>query len=377
MLLAECIATLEDWFPPALAESWDNVGLLLGDRHGVVERIMTCLTVTEQTATEAVREQADLVISHHPIFFRPIQRFTVDGADSAVYLLARHGIAVYSPHTALDNAMRGINQQLAERLGLTDIGPLRARGIHHRADQSFDKYKLVVFVPTEDLAAVQLAMFNAGAGNIGEYSECSFRVQGIGTFLGSENSHPTIGQAGQREDAPEWRLEVMMPAAKVQAVVAAMVQAHSYEEPAYDLYPLGDVRAGFGMGRCGRLPVPMALRDVATHTKRLLGSKHAAYVGDPNMMVQTVGVACGAGADFLADARRARCDVLVTGEARFHQALSAESMDLGLIIAGHYASERFALDDLAHHLGEQWPTLRVWASHDELDPLHPIDSNDD
>src|SRR5262245_25707096 len=230
--IASVIQFLGELAPPSLAADWDNVGLLLGDRAAAVQRIMTCLTVTPESAAEAVESNVQLIVTHHPILFRPTQRLTSDTPEGRTLLtLVRADVAVYSPHTAYDNTRDGINDALARRLGLTDIAPLRAR-------DGAQECKVVVFVPDSDLARVSDALFAAGAGNIGQYSQCSFRLAGTGTFFGSDATKPTVGEKGRREEVNEWRLEAVCPEAAVEQVVAALRKAHSYEEPAYDVYPL-------------------------------------------------------------------------------------------------------------------------------------------
>lgn len=363
MTVGEVARTLDRWFPPFLAEPWDNVGLLLGDPDREVGRVMTCLTVTPDSAEEAVREGADLVVSHHPILFRGVKRLTADGPDAPVLRLARGDVVVYSPHTAFDNGAGGINDQIAERLGLEEAAPIRPAG-------GPGKVKLVVFVPDSDLARVQQAMFEAGAGIIGEYADCSYRSTGTGTFRGSEQSHPAIGQAGRREEVSEQRLEVLVPRRRVASVVRAMVQAHSYEEPAFDIYPLDPSDWRLGSGRWGRLPAESSLAALADLLRRVLPAARVDWVGAADRRCRSVAIACGAGADFLDDAGRLGCDVLVTGEARFHQCLAAQASGLSLLMAGHYATERFALETLAQRIAGEWPNLVVWPSRDEEEPLH-------
>ena len=223
---------LDQFAPSFLAADWDNVGLLLGDRSASVQRIMTCLTVTPEVVREAVESKVQLIVTHHPILFRPIQRLTTDTPEGRMLLsVIQARVAVFSPHTAFDNTAGGINDTLAKRLDLIDVVPLRRR-------EGIRQCKIVVFVPDADLARVSDAMFQAGAGRIGEYSQCSFRIAGTGTFFGSDAAHPTIGQKGRREEVSECRLEVLCPESHLQSVIDAMRLAHSYEEPAYDVYPL-------------------------------------------------------------------------------------------------------------------------------------------
>src|SRR5262249_14856041 len=271
--VADAIAFLEEFAPPSLAAEWDNVGLLLGDRQARVKRIMTCLTVTPESAAEAVEARAQLIVTHHPILFRPAKRLTTANAEGRMLLsLIRAGVAVYSPHTAFDNTRGGINDAIARRLGLTDVAPLR-RGEGPR------QCKVVVFVPDKDLGRVSDALFAAGAGQIGQYSECSFRLAGTGTFFGSDATNPTVGQKGRRADVSEWRLEAVCPEYRVEQAAAAMRRAHSYEEPAYDVYPLRPAGSPVGEGRVGRLARAVPLAELAQTARKELGAN----------LVQTVG----------------------------------------------------------------------------------------
>jgi dinuclear metal center YbgI/SA1388 family protein len=363
LTVADAIEFLDQLAPPALAADWDNVGLLLGDGSAELERLMTCLTVTPESAAEAIEAKAQLVVTHHPILFRPIKRLTSATPEGRMLLaLVRAGIAVYSPHTAFDNAGGGINEILSGRLQMKELTSLR-RGKRLR------EYKLVVFVPDSDLARVSDALFAAGAGNIGQYSECSFRVPGTGSFFGSATTHPAVGQKGRREEVPEWRLEVICAETALEQAITAMRGAHSYEEPAYDVYPLAPKSFLHGEGRIGTLPELMRLEQLAQTTKALLDCKQMQVAGDADRLVRTVAIACGAGGELLADAVHARADVFVTGELRFHDYLSARAAGLALLLPGHYATERLGVEELAARLQKQWPELQIWASRREQDPV--------
>src|SRR5262245_1017000 len=251
--VAAIVEYLEQFAPPSLAADWDNVGLLLGDRGAEVRRVLTCLTVTPESAAEAVETKTQLVITHHPILFRAVKRLTGDTPEGRILCsLVRAGVAVYSPHTAFDNTRGGINESLAARLSLVEVSGLRPLDGPRQC-------KLVVFVPDADLGKVSDALFAAGAGQIGQYRECSYRLHGTGTFFGSEGTNPAVGEKGRREEVSEWRLEVVCPEERVSAAVAAMRRAHSYEEPAYDVYPLRPGKSATGVGRIGRLPAPTGL----------------------------------------------------------------------------------------------------------------------
>jgi len=255
MILADLCDFLDALAPLRLAADWDNVGLLVGDRLQTVSRMMTCLTVTPAVAAEAIRGQADLVVTHHPLPFRPLKRLTTDEPTGRLLLdLIRAGVSIYSPHTALDSAAQGINQQLAEGLGLVEIQPL---------------------VPADDL----------------------------------------------------------------------------------------------GAGRCGRLVQAQTLGQVAARLKQFLKIGNVAAVGDLQRPIKRIGIACGSGGELLDAAIAARCDLFLTGEARLHTCYEAEARGIALLLAGHYASERFGVEKLAEILGGQFPSLATWASRDERDPL--------
>lgn len=361
--VADFVAALQAIAPLSLAADWDNVGLLLGEPAAPVQRAMTCLTVTPESTAEAIEAGVQLVVSHHPILFRPVKQLTTATAEGRMLLnLVQAGVAVYSPHTAFDNCVGGINDLLAQKLGLTRVMPLRT-------ERSATACKIVVFVPDKDLAKVSDAMFAAGAGQIGQYRECSFRLAGTGTFFGGESTNPTIGERGRREEVSEWRLEVLCADALADRVIAAMRSAHSYEEPAYDVYPLRPERGKAGTGRLGILPAPMPLAAFAGLVKSTLPAAKVELVGPADRAVERVALACGAAAEFLADAGVRNADVFLTGEARFHDALAAEARRIALVLPGHYATERPGVEMLAERLAQQFPNVPIWASRRERDPL--------
>jgi len=371
--VGDVTAWLEQFAPSRLAEAWDNVGLLWGDPDALVQRVMTCLTVTSTTAAEAIQEQAGLIVSHHPVLFRATKKIRADLPETGhLWKLARAGIAIASPHTAFDNTRDGINDIICRRLGLVEVAPLRSFTTDPDQAAGPRSFKVVVFTPEPEREVVLSAAFSAGAGRIGAYEECSFAIPGEGTFFGTELASPTVGQRGRRETIRELRLEFVCPAHKLAAVLAAIRANHSYEEPAIDVYPLHENpredRPPAGAGRIGHFVEPRPLADLALFAGSALGRVPVSIVGDPNRRVIRVAVACGAGDDFLMDAARAGADVLVTGEARFHRALEAEALGIGLLTAGHYATERPGVLELAERIALAFPSLSVWPSRNERDP---------
>ena len=361
--VAEWVCHLEAFAPLATAASWDNVGLLLGDHGSRCDRAMTCLTITNDVVEEAVDERVELIVAHHPILFKGAKNLS-DGTTEGRLLqpLMRAGIAVYSPHTAFDNCPGGINDGLAARFGLQNVRPLRSK-------DSAPDYKLVAFVPKADLIAVSDAVFAAGGGVLGGYEQCSFRSPGKGTFFGTAGTNPTIGQRGHREVVPELRVEFLVPESKLIAAVAGLRNAHSYEEPAFDLYPLKPKRGTAGEGRIGELGADMPLREFAALVKHACRASAIQFVGASDRPVKIVALACGAAGEYLQDALRMEADAFVTGEARFHDLLTAEAAGIVLVLPGHYASERPGVEDLAERLKKAFPSAEVWASRYERDPL--------
>jgi dinuclear metal center YbgI/SA1388 family protein len=328
---------------------------------------MTCLTVTPRSADEAIAEGAQAIVSHHPVLFKATKSLRADRPETSyLWRLARAGVAILSPHTAFDNTTGGINDGLVRRIGLVDVEALRP-------SPPSSRHKIVVFAPKEDCENVLSAAFAEGAGRIGAYEQCSFGSIGQGTFFGQEGSNPTIGQAGRREVVPEWRLEFVCPGDRLAAVLLAIRNAHSYEEPAIDVYPLGaEGPCGPGSGRIGRLANVESLGEFAGRVARLLDAPATQFVGDPARIVSRVALCCGAGDDFLPDAARLKADVLLTGEARFHRALEADALGIGLVVAGHHATERPGVEDLAVLIATAFPGLTTWASRLEVDPLRPV-----
>lgn len=357
---------LNRFAPLGRAADWDNVGLILGDCSAVVSRLLTCLTVTPEVVDEAVATGVNLIVTHHPMLFKAVQKITDATAEGRMVLkLLRAGVAVYSPHTAFDNCTGGINDQLAQLLDLQEVSSLRPF-------EAARQCKIVVFVPEQDLAAVSDALFSAGAGIIGNYSQCSFRLAGTGTFFGEAESNPTVGERGRREEVSEWRLEAVCPEAAVDQAIAKMRQAHSYEEPAYDVYPLRPSKITGGEGRIGRLPEAMTIEAFAARVRERLACSPVQVVGASGRAVQRIAIACGAAGSYLGDAVKAGADVFLTGEARFHDYLAAQAQGIALVLPGHYATERLGVEALARQLKQQFAELQIEPSQAEKDPVRWI-----
>lgn len=337
--------TVGDWlelvhaaYPPSQAASWDQVGLQVGDPGAPVERVLVSLDVTGAVVDEAADGPPTLVLAHHPLLFRPLASLTPETAAGRTALrAARLGVAVAAAHTNLDVAQdgAGTSDPVAACLELTDTRPLTT-------ELRDGRHKLAAFVPPEAVESVIDALAAAGAGTIGEYERCSFRVRGTGTFRPSQHADPYSGAVGEDAAEEEYRVEMEVPRSRAGAVVRALHAAHPYDEAAYDLLPMV-AGAEVGFGRLGRLPEPLPLGEVADRVRERLPAPHLRFAGDPERRVSTVACAGGAGDGLVPAALAAGADVLVTGDLRHHVTLDALEQGLALVDAGHHATEVAAL----------------------------------
>lgn len=348
MRVSEFYDAMDAIAPFSTAESWDNVGLLVGNRAQEVSRVLLALDMTEAVLDEAKAMGAELVITHHPILFSPLK--TLDSHSLIGKTLAA-GIAVISAHTNLDLAQGGVNDALAQRLKLTGVRPFVQ-------EQSRPYTKVAVFVPAADALAVCDAMTAAGAGTLGNYAGCSFMVRGEGRFLPLEGADPAIGTVGAPETVDEVRLEMICPPDKLAAVLSAMRAAHPYEEPAFDVLHNYALTHSLSLGRVGELEMPMQAEELARFTKAQLGTEGVRYTGC-SRAIETVAVCGGAGGDLLGQAKAMGAQALVTGEVKHHQLLEADALDIALIDAGHFATETVAMVPLRAMLLERLPDADI------------------
>jgi dinuclear metal center YbgI/SA1388 family protein len=353
--------------PTAMAQEWDNVGLLAGDPAAPLRRVLLCIDLTRDVVLEAVRGRCELVMAYHPPIFKPLSSLRADsnGTDALVWECIRNSIAIYTTHTALDAADGGTCDVLARWCGIRVIQP-----IEYVDAPGPTSHKLVVFVPPDEVESVAGAMFDAGAGHIGDYSHCSYRLAGTGTFLGGESTRPTIGKKGRLEYVDEVRLETVVPGARLPDVVTAMIRAHSYEEPAYDICPLHP-NPTRGIGRWGRLPKPIALSRLARKLKRATPATSVQIVGPPDREIRRAVVLVGAAGTIPFRMPLSEHDAIITGEIRHHDALTIHRRNCTAIALGHWASERPALDALADRLAESQPGVAFNISDQDRDPLQP------
>jgi dinuclear metal center YbgI/SA1388 family protein len=361
LTVLDLVQALEAVAPPRFAAPWDNVGLLVGDPTSLVARVLLTVDCTRAVLGEATREACEAVVSYHPPIFSAQKRFV---AGSIAYHAARAGVAIVSPHTALDAADGGTNDVLAEAIGLTARAPLQAAP----GQAAAPAHKLVTFVPAEHVEAVSRALFAAGAGRIGKYSACSFRAAGTGTFFGEEGASPAVGAAGVLEQVSELRLETVLPVASTPAVVEALRRAHPYEEPAFDLVQLAAPDAPRGYGRVGDVPAT-TVRALVDRTKRALGVTSVLVAGDLDAPVTRAAVCAGSGGDLVGDAVAAGAQFFLTGELRHHDALRALDAGLAVACVRHSTSERVALGALEQSLAGRLPGVTLLVSREDREPF--------
>lgn len=368
MTVSDVERLMETWAPHWTAWDRDNVGLQVGIREKKVSRMLVALELNQRVLSEAIHKNVDLIVTHHPLLFHPASSITSsDETGRLVLALAKHKIALYSAHTNLDVAREGVSHALAGALGLQNVkflSPLHDKMV-----------KIVVFVPASHADRVARTMASSGAGIIGNYKECSFRIFGIGTFKGGAESEPFLGSPGTLETVEEIRLEMTAPSASVDSVVRALKRVHPYEEVAYDVYPLHNRSLDMGMGALGDLPRPIALRSFLLSVKKKLKSASLRYVGRLEQRVRTIAVCGGSGSDLLETAVRAQADVFVTADIRYHTFQSAQGM-IALVDAGHWETEQSVLKPLAKKLRDEihqaGQRVTVDVTQHSTNPVHSL-----
>jgi dinuclear metal center YbgI/SA1388 family protein len=333
--VADVIAVLDEAYPPRLAESWDSVGLVCGDPDDVLKSVTVAVDATPAVVDEV--PDTSLLLAHHPLLLRGVDTVAASTPKGAlVHRLIRTGRSLFTAHTNADSARPGVSDALAAALGLG------VEAVLEPATGASDLDKWVIYVPRENTEAVQAAVFEAGAGHIGDYSQCSWSVQGIGQFLPHEGASPAVGSVGNVERVAEDRFEVVAPARNRAAVLAAMRAAHPYEEPAFDIFAMVPLPSDAGLGRIGTLPRPEPLRHFVSRVNAALPrtSWGVRAAGDPDMPVSRVAVCGGAGDSLLSAAASAGVQAYVTADLRHHPADEhRRASDVALIDVAHWASE--------------------------------------
>ena len=359
--IQDVVRHLEQWAPPAYQEEYDNSGLITGNSQWPVTGILTTLDCTENVIEEAMASRCNLIVAHHPIVFRGLKRLTGRNyVERAVIRAIKNDIAIYALHTNLDHVRTGVNHEIANRLGLVNARVL--------APRPGTLAKLVTFVPRTHEGPVVDALHQAGAGQIGNYEYCSFRVAGQGYFRPNENANPHLGQRGELEQVDEIRIEIVFPRQNKDNVLAALRSSHPYEEVAYYYQLIDNGNPDVGAGLVGELPQPLEPKQFLTSLKNNMKTPVIRYTAPPPKAIERVAVCGGAGSFLLPRAIAEGAQVLVTADFKYHEFFDSEQK---IMIAdiGHYESERFTKELMAKVLKEKFPTFAVNFSKIDTNPI--------
>jgi dinuclear metal center YbgI/SA1388 family protein len=354
MILADLIDFLEKFAPPQYQESYDNSGLLLGHPEQKITRALVAVDVTDVVIEEALKNECELIISHHPLIFRGLKRLTGSSyVERLVIKAVQNNLAIYAIHTNLDNVQTGINQILGQKLGLNNLRILSPK-------KDFLS-KLVTFCPIKHAEVVRNALFKEGAGHIGEYDHCSFNLEGTGSFRGSDETNPFVGEKGKVHYEPEIRIETIFPRYLEKRIVKALLSAHPYEEVAYDIYPLGNEFPTVGSGMIGELKKEMDEMEFLQDIKKAIGTSCIRYSHPTGKKIKKVAICGGSGSFLLQEAKRQKAQAFITGDIKYHDFFEG---DRSLLIAdvGHYESEHFAKELISAEITKNFSNFAVLIS---------------
>jgi dinuclear metal center YbgI/SA1388 family protein len=361
MKLSEIVSVIEAFAPLAYQENYDNAGLIIGDTFRNIKKALITIDITEEVIDEAINVGAGLIISHHPVIFNGIKKITGSTHTERIIIKAiKNDLAVYSAHTNLDNIKEGVNLKICQKLGLTNtriLCPIKG-----------ELRKLVTFVPPDHADNVRSALFSAGAGQIGEYEQCSYNLEGMGTFKGSEYTNPYTGQKGKLHFEKEIRIETIFPKLIQSKVISAMLNAHPYEEVAYDIYPLDNYYDKVGAGMTGELEKEMDELSFLRKVKSVFNTKVIKHTKLRNKNIKKVAVCGGSGSILIKDAIKAEADIFISGDIKYHQFFEASDK---IIIAdiGHYESEQFTKEIFYELLKKKLPKFALHLSEINTDPI--------
>jgi dinuclear metal center YbgI/SA1388 family protein len=361
MKIKDIIQFLESIAPLSLQESYDNAGLIVGDSETECTGIITSLDVTEEVVEEAQRKNCNLIVAHHPIIFRGLKKLNGKNyVERTVISAIKRNIAIYAIHTNLDNVIEGVNQKIAQKLQLQNCKVLLPK------EGTLEK--LVTFAPVEKAEEVRNALFKAGAGSVGNYDECSFNVDGSGTFRAGEGSDPYVGEIGKRHIENESRVEVVFPSFLESKIIGTLKAAHPYEEVAYYVQALRNTQDGVGSGLIGELPADVSETELLTLLKsafHLSVIKHTPFLNKP---VRKIALCGGAGSFLLSAAIAAGAQVYITGDVKYHEFFDADNRILFADI-GHYESEQFTIELLTEFLQKKFSNFAVLKTEMNTNPV--------
>jgi dinuclear metal center YbgI/SA1388 family protein len=355
---------IEELAPLNYAEDFDNVGLLVGNYNTDISGVLVTLDTLEETVDEAIAKNCNLIVSFHPIIFGGLKKLNGNNYVERVVLKAiKNDIAIYATHTALDNSKKGVSAKMCEVLGLINNKILiPKKGIIK---------KLTTFVPTNNATALRNSLFTAGAGNIGNYDNCSFNINGEGTYRGNENSNPVLGEKGKLHTEKETRISVVFESKNEAAILKALQENHPYEEVAYELITTENIHQNIGMGMIGELPSEMEEKEFLLYLKKTMKTdcvRHSAFI---NKKIKKVAVLGGSGSFAISNAKKAGADAYVSADFKYHEFFKAENSIL-LADIGHYESEQFTKNLLVDYLTKKFSNFAVILSEKSTNPIYYI-----
>lgn len=361
MKISDIISVIEKYAAPELQEEYDNCGLLTGQRAWDCSGVLCCLDATEDVIREAAANQCNLIIAHHPVIFRGLKKINGSTYIERVIIEAiKKDIAIYAAHTNLDNIVRGVNGMIAQKLGLKNVTILQPKQKMLR--------RLITFAPADQAETVRKALFDAGAGHIGKYAECSFNSNGTGTFKAEEGADPYIGEIGKRHEENETKIEIVYPFFLEDQIVQTLIKNHPYEEVAYDIFTMNNVHFGIGSGIIGELEQPVDEKEYLEFVAGLFngkGIRHTQWLGRP---VRKVSVCGGAGSFLIGKSLQMGADLYLTSDIKYHEFFDADGKIL-LADIGHYESEQFTIDLIHQLLLQKFPTFAVLKTKVNTNPV--------
>jgi dinuclear metal center YbgI/SA1388 family protein len=362
MKISEICSYLDSEVPLSFQESYDNSGLQIGLPDKEINSALITLDITEDVIDEAITRNCDIIFSHHPLIFKPVKRISDNTfTERVIYKAIKHDIAIYSMHTNLDAFTNGVSRRMAEKLNLTDIKvlcPLEKKLL-----------KLVTYIPESHIDKVRNAIFDAGAGVIGNYDECGFSANGTGSFRGNEGTSPFVGEPGKIHFEKEIRFETVLFSHLKEKVVKALLDNHPYEEVAYDIYALENVNIEPGIGCTGKLAEPVSEQKFLELIFQVFGSKGIRYSKTSGKSISRVALCGGSGSMFLKDAISSRADAYVTADIKYHTFFEAENKIL-LVDSGHFESEKFSAEIIKDLILKKFPKFAVRFSEVNTNPIN-------
>lgn len=361
MIIKDITDFIENLAPVQLQETYDNAGLIIGDKNTEINQILVCLDVTENIVDEAIEKKCQLIISHHPLIFKGIKKINGNNSIEKIIIKAiKNNIAIYAVHTNLDNVINGVNSVLAEKLGLKNQRSLQPKKDIFR--------KLVFFCPVIHADRVRKAIFEAGAGKIGNYDSCSFNTEGEGSFKAMENANPFVGEPGKLHFEKEIRIETIYPFYLESKIIEALLKSHPYEEVAYDIYKLENYFSQIGSGIIGEIDETDEL-NFLSQIKRISNCKCIRHSDLLDKKIKKVAICGGSGSFLIKDAIAAKADIFISGDIKYHDFFEAENKIL-IADIGHYESEQFTKDLLYTFITKKFPNFAVLISENKTNPIH-------